>query len=208
MLSDVQRQRMADRQSRRAEYLRLRSAGFEPATEGFEPVRSGRRALHSLLVIFPAVAFLLAVALDVVYLLSGVGVWASWSSGFLFVGLLASLPATAVGVVDWTRVPTGTRARSIATWHGVISVVALSLFAAGWVSRIATSSAPPLESIVLVWSGAAILMLGGVLGGELATRLGVQPLEADFEDAEPARAGVTVIAPVEPVDEDRQIAQA
>lgn len=188
--------------------MRLRSAGYEPETEGFEPIRSGRRALHPILVTFPAAAFLLAVAFDVVYLLSGVGGWAAWSSGFLFVGLLASLPAAVVGVADWVRVPAGTRARSVATWHGLVNLAALSLFAVGWVSRIGTTSAPGLGSIVLVWSGAAILMLGGVLGGELATRLGVEQLEANLEDAEPSSAGVTVIAPVEPVGEDRQIAQA
>ncbi len=208
MLSDAQRQRMADRQARREMYLRMRSAEHEPETAGFTPVQRGHRALHPLLVVIPTAAFLLAVAFDVVYLVSGVSGWARGSSGLLFVGLLGSLPATAIGAADWARIPEGTQARSIAAWHGLVSAFALVLLILGWLSRVSTASAPGLGSILLVWSGAAILMLGGILGGELSTRLGRQPAAPAVETGAAPTAAVTVIGPAEPVAEDRQIARA
>ncbi len=208
MLSDSQRQRMMRQQLQRETYLRRRSVGLEPETEGFEVTRSGRLALHPVLAIFPAAAFLLAVALDVAYLVAGSGGWAAWSSGLLFVGLIGSLPAATIGAVDWLRIPAQTRAKALARWHGVTNLSAVALFAGGWVARLDAQSAPGFGSVLLVWSGAAVLILGGVLGGELATRLDVQVSQEAPEAVEIAVADVAIIAAVDAVSDDRKVAQA
>lgn len=207
MLSDAQRQRMTETQARREAYLRLRSTGVEPETENFAPVRAGRSAVHPLMVVLPAAAFLGAVVLDVLHLISGSGGWATWSSGLLFVGLLASLPAAIVGALDWARITPGTRARALATWHGVTSLIALGLFASGWYFRLGTASDPGFGSILLVWSGTAILMLGGVLGGELSARLCLEDTATADEAAMPA-PDVAVLVPVDHGAPDRRVAQA
>lgn len=207
MLSDAQRQRMTDTQAQREAYLRLRSEGFEPESAGFEPVRSGRLALHPLMVIFPSAAFLVAVVFDALYLVSGAGGWATWASGVLFVGLLSSLPAVVVGAADWLRVTPRTRTKSLATWHALTNLTALGLFLTGWLVRLGSPAEPGFGSTVLIWSGTAILILGGVLGGELATRLAVQLSDPTVEEPV-AVPDVAVIVPVEPVAEERQVAQA
>lgn len=186
----------------------MRSIGYEPETAGFTPVRASRLAMHPLLVIVPSIALLLAVVLDTMYLVSGAGAWARLATGLLVIGLFVSLPAAAIGLLDWTHVPTGTRAKSLATWHGLTSGIALVLFTAGLLARVGSPSNPGVVSLLLVWSGAGLLVLGGVLGGELASRLCVPIRDGEPDEAIAPPVAVPIIGPAATASDDRQIARA
>lgn len=202
---DTQPQGAAHLRGRREAYLRQRSIGVEPQTASFEPMRSGRLALHPLLGIVPGVALLFAVAFDILYLITGSGVWAIWATGLIAVGLLGGAGAAAIGVLDWRRLPSGTQAKQLATWHGATSLAALMLLTVGWLLRLGAAVEPGLGSIMLVWSGVAVLILGGVLGGELTSRLNMRP---DLDTSEIDKHAVAMISNVEPMTDERKAARA
>lgn len=88
-------------------------------------------------------------------------------------GVVSGVSAAAFGAVDWAALPTQTRAKRVATQHGVGNVVVLLLFSLVWWFRrdqpVATS--PLILGLELTGLGGAAVT--GWLGGELVNRLGV-----------------------------------
>ena len=67
--------------------------------------------------------------------------------------------------------PANTRAKRIGLWHGGGNYSVMLLFAASWWLRGLLPEPGGLPSLVLHWSGVALV--SGWLGGELVDRLGV-----------------------------------
>jgi uncharacterized membrane protein len=110
-------------------------------------------------------------------------------------GISMGLVAALFGAIDWTAIPAGTRAKTIATIHGLGNVAIVVLFAiARWLRRDQPGAATGLP---LVLEAIALLaaLVTGWLGGELVDRLavGVDPganLDAPSSlSSQPARAG-------------------
>lgn len=130
-------------------------------------------ALHQQLIPFPLGLLATAVAFD---LIAAVADWPSLAHAahyMIAAGVVTGLVAAAAGAVDWAAVPSGTRARRIATVHGLGNVVVLALFAAAWLLR----RDEPAEPSGLVIGLEVVAALGaaatGWLGGELVDRLAV-----------------------------------
>ncbi len=130
--------------------------------------------IHPMLVVFPLGLLTSAVVFDVIYLVSGNAAFAFTSFAVITVGVLGGLVAGVFGVFDWLAIPHGTRARAVATWHGVSALIVLGLSALSWALRFESGGLRPgAGAIASSFGGAALLLLTGWLGGELVDRLGI-----------------------------------
>ncbi|HVP73996.1 MAG TPA: DUF2231 domain-containing protein [Phycisphaerales bacterium] len=130
-------------------------------------------SVHQMLVVFPLGLLGTAAVFDVIFLFTrnlGVANAAYW---MILAGLITGLLAAVFGIIDWSAIPRGTRANRIGLTHAIVNVAALSLFAISFALRTADASSPPPLAVALSLAGLAVAVLGGWLGGELVTRLGV-----------------------------------
>lgn len=136
--------------------------------------KAAGHAVHQQLVVLPLGILALAVAFDVVGLVTDDTRLAFAACLMIVVGVIAGLAASVFGLVDYLAIPRGTRAKRVALLHGVGNVVVLLLFALSSVLRGgALEEVPGVGAFVL---GLVALLLSGAtgwLGGELVGRLGV-----------------------------------
>ena len=131
-------------------------------------------AVHQMLIPVPAGLFIVAALLDVV----DAFVDAPWIPTVTFwnlvVGIGSALPAAVFGFMDWTKIPTGTRAKRVGAVHGLGNLLAVLLFAIAVYLR---SGSAQYEngavSLALEVVSFGILAVTAWLGGELVDRLGV-----------------------------------
>jgi uncharacterized membrane protein len=130
-------------------------------------------AAHPMLVVLPLGLFIFAVVCDLIYLVTrepSLGAVAYWNIGG---GVVGGLAAALVGAVDWGAIPAGTRAKRIATFHGICNVVVV-LFAGSWLlRRDGVDYQPSTVAVALSVAGLAVGTVAAWLGGELVDRLGV-----------------------------------
>src|SRR5680860_37930 len=131
--------------------------------------------IHPMLITFPLGLFGMAVVFDLIDL-AGDG-WGSLSRAAYYMiaaGVVMGLLAAVFGAIDWSAIPDGTRAKRIATIHGLGNVVIVALFAAAWLLR---NDDPPENASGLPIALELIGLLGALgtawLGGELVDQLGV-----------------------------------
>jgi uncharacterized membrane protein len=137
------------------------------------PARIGKHPIHPMLVVLPLGLWVAALVFDIVYAVTGNPLWrtlAFWNIGAGIIGaLLAALP----GFVDYLALEG--RARRIGTYHMILNLAAVALFAVNWFvrTRIETDSWWPLALSLI---GVVGIGISGWLGGELvyAERVGVQ----------------------------------
>lgn len=132
--------------------------------------------LHPALVHFPVAFWLAAVLWDLV------GAWKSpdplwWQMSYwcLALGLAAALPAIVTGLLEFLAMEPDDPAMNAATAHMMAMIGATAIFAASWVLRAkaGAATAPTLWAISLALVGAAVLGVGGWLGGTLVYRHGI-----------------------------------
>lgn len=131
--------------------------------------------IHPMFIPFPLGLLGSAVLFDLIALIGGD--WPSLAHAAFYMiaaGILAGLLAAVFGAIDWLAIPGGTRAKGIATLHGLGNVVIVALFAVAWLLR---NGDPPDDAaglpIVLEVVGVLGALVTGWLGGELVDRLGV-----------------------------------
>jgi uncharacterized membrane protein len=88
-------------------------------------------------------------------------------------GVIMGLVAALFGAIDWAAIPSGTRAKKIATAHGIGNVIVVALFAIAWWLRRDDPAAIAGLPFVLEIIGVAGALVTAWLGGELVDRLGV-----------------------------------
>jgi uncharacterized membrane protein len=105
-------------------------------------------------------------------------------------GIASGLIAAVFGLIDWTAIPAGTRAKAVGLWHASANVVMLGLFAATVYVRSGTPGHPPTTTTLFVGTGAiAFGALSGWLGGELVNRLGIGVTPGAHVDAPSSLSG-------------------
>jgi uncharacterized membrane protein/nitrite reductase/ring-hydroxylating ferredoxin subunit len=127
--------------------------------------------LHPMLVALPIGFLLGALFFDLAGWLGG---WASaWTTGAylslaaIVTGLVAGVP----GLIDYLYiVPPRSSGRKRATWHMVVNVSALVMFAAAWLFRDLSSWQPAPATLLLEAAGVGLVTWGGWLGGTLVYR--------------------------------------
>jgi uncharacterized membrane protein len=130
-------------------------------------------AVHQMLIVFPLGLFSTAVIFDVIHLISGGPTWSLVSYWMIAAGIIGGPCAALFGAIDWSKIPSGTRAYRIGVLHGLGNVVVVALFAVSWWLRRPDPGNPSAIAIGFMIVGAALSLVTGWLGGELVDRLGV-----------------------------------
>jgi uncharacterized membrane protein len=128
--------------------------------------------VHQILIVFPLGLLGMAVIFDVLRLVAG---WALGTTSYHMIaaGVVGGLVAAVFGLVDWSAIPAGTRAKRIGALHGVGNVVVVVLFLGSWWLRRPDPASPSTTAFLLALLGGGLSVVTGWLGGELVDRLGV-----------------------------------
>jgi uncharacterized membrane protein len=130
-------------------------------------------SIHQMLIVFPLGLLATAVGFDIVRIITDNAHWADISYWLIAIGVITGLIAAVFGLIDWTKIPRGTRARRIGVYHGLGNVVVVVLFAISWLLRSDVPTEPTTLAYVLSFIGVLLALVTGWLGGELVDRLGV-----------------------------------
>jgi uncharacterized membrane protein len=133
--------------------------------------------VHQMLVVFPLGLLATSVIFDLVFLANREPEMALAAYWMQAAGLIGGLVAAPFGLLDWTRIPAGTRAKRVGAVHGMGNALVIVLFLCSWVLRNDPSHVPPAFALLLSFTGAAVAFVTGWLGGELVVRhgMGVHP---------------------------------
>jgi uncharacterized membrane protein len=137
------------------------------------PASVAKHPIHPMLVVLPIGLWIAALAFDIVHALSDGPVWRTLAFWNIAAGIIGALLAAVPGFVDYFDLEG--RARRIATFHMVLNLGAVALFAVNWYirTRVGPDSWWPLALSVI---GVVGIGISGWLGGELvyAERVGVE----------------------------------
>lgn len=130
--------------------------------------------IHQMLVVLPLGLLIGAVVFDILYLVFGNRLFAAVSFYNIAGGVISGLLAAVFGIIDFSNIPGGTRAKRVGTAHMFGNLIVIVLFAWSWIIRnSAVDYAPPTIALVLSFLGVGIGAVTAWLGGELVDRLGV-----------------------------------
>lgn len=140
--------------------------------------------IHQIMIPLPLGALIVATAFDVIVAFGGpaeLSIAAFWS---MLAGVLTGVAAAVFGVIDWTKIPVGTRAKRIGVIHALVNVIALVLFAiAVWLRHDEPSYLANTLVLGLELGAFAFAGMGGYFGGELVVRHAVGILEGAGPDS-------------------------
>ena len=146
--------------------------------------------IHQMLVVFPLGLLATALFFDLIALANGRHQGLFTAAYYMIAaGVVTGLLAAVFGLIDFLKIPAGTRANRIGRLHGGGNVVVVVLFAASWWLRRGAPADPPMLAIVLAAGGAALATITGWLGGELVDRLGVGVDDGAHLDAPSSLSG-------------------
>lgn len=130
--------------------------------------------IHQMLIVFPLGVLAMALFFDLIALALDRHQGLFTASYYMIAaGIVTGLLAAVFGLIDFLKIPNGTRAKRIGGLHGVGNVVVVVLFAASWLLRRGAPADPAVLAIALAALGAGLATITGWLGGELVGRLGV-----------------------------------
>lgn len=129
--------------------------------------------VHQMLIVLPLGLLAGAIIFDLIHLLADGRQWTVVAYWLIPAGVISGLVAAVFGFADWTKIPSDTRAKRIGAIHGTGNVVVVTLFTISWFLRPEPPLAPGTLALVLSFSGGALALVTGWLGGELVDRLGV-----------------------------------
>ena len=130
-------------------------------------------SVHQMLIVFPLGLLATSVVFDLVYMtnrMEEIAIAAYWTQA---AGLIGAVFAAPFGLLDWMKIPAGTRAKRVGPLHGLGNGIVVLLFLASWVLRDEPPYAPSALALLLSFSGATLAFVTGWLGGELVARHGV-----------------------------------
>lgn len=130
--------------------------------------------IHQMLIVFPLGLLATALLFDLIALALNRHQGLFTASYYMIAaGVVSGLLAAVFGLIDFLKIPSGTRAKRVGRLHGAGNVVVVVLFAASWFLRREVPADPPTLAIALAAIGAGLATFTGWLGGELVGRLGV-----------------------------------
>jgi uncharacterized membrane protein len=129
--------------------------------------------IHTMLIPFPLGLLATAVVFDLIHLIFDQEALARAAYYMIAAGIISGLLAAVFGLIDWSAIPAGTRAKSVGVQHMGGNVVVLALFGLAWLLRRDDPHDPGAFPIILELAGGALAAVTGWLGGELVDRMGV-----------------------------------
>lgn len=137
--------------------------------------------LHAIAITLPIGAWTASIVFDVIaFFVDDPGVFTTGAAVLVAIGLVGAVAAALLGFLDYSQIPTGTRARVVATIHMVANLGAMVLFAVGLAIRWFVGF-DEISVVAFVVSLVAMAIVGGsgALGGELAYHFGVRVADED-----------------------------
>ena len=143
------------------------------------PARIGKHPIHPMLVVLPLGLWVTALVFDIVHAATGNPLWRTLAFWNIAAGVVGALLAAVPGFVDYLDLDG--RARRLATYHMVLNLAAVAVFAVNWYVR---SRVPPDSRWPLALSIVGVLgvFVSGWLGGELVYVERVGGEEAERSD--------------------------
>ena len=145
--------------------------------------------VHPMLIVFPLGLLATAVAFDIVALVQKDPSWFQLSFWMIAAGIIGGLCAAVFGLIDWLKIPDGTRAKTIGLVHGLTNVIVAGLFIVSWLLRRPNPTAPDGLDILLGVIAVLLALFAGWLGGELVYRLNMGVDEGAHLDAPNSLSG-------------------
>jgi uncharacterized membrane protein len=146
--------------------------------------------IHQMLIVFPLGLLAMATIFDAIaaiYPLPHLEITSFWN---IVVGVGTAVVAAVFGFIDWAAIPANTRAKRIGLVHAGVMLVVTALFAASAVLRMDNvGHATGKPSLVLELGAFVLAGIGGWLGGELVSRLGIGVHEHAHADAPSSLSG-------------------
>lgn len=130
-------------------------------------------AIHPMLIVFPLGLLSTSVIFDVINLATQRPKFSEAAYYMIPAGVVSGLVAGVFGLIDWTAIPKGTRAKRIGLLHAIGNAAVLGLFAGSWLLRQKDPSHPTKGALILALGGTGLAMVTGWLGGELVEQLGI-----------------------------------
>jgi nitrite reductase/ring-hydroxylating ferredoxin subunit/uncharacterized membrane protein len=127
--------------------------------------------LHPALITFPFAFLYGALVADVAGRLVGRPLWWTVGAHLAVAGIAMALVAAVPGFIDYLyTVPPRSTGKRRATRHMLVNLSAVALFAVAWWLRGSVDAMPGWTSLALEAVGAALLGVGGWMGGVLVNR--------------------------------------
>src|SRR5262245_29809974 len=115
----------------------------EIEVHGREIMKAFGHPIHPMLVVFPLGLLTTSFLFDIVGWITRNGTWSYIAEYLIGAGIIGGLIAAIFGIVDWSGIEKGTRARIIGAWHGGVNVVVMFVFFWSWFLRLASPYDPP-----------------------------------------------------------------
>lgn len=170
----------------------MRTRPVKPPTQGLDMEARAKllgHPIHQMLIVFPLGLLATAIVFDLLRLFTGNGYWGDIAYWMMAAGIVGGLVAAPFGLLDWMKIPGGTRAKRVGALHGGGNLVVVLLFAASWLFRLDDPRAPETLAVVLSFAGAGLSLATAWLGGELVGRLGVGVDDGAHLDAPSSLSG-------------------
>ena len=130
--------------------------------------------VHPMLIVFPLGLLATAVIFDILYLIFNNALFPTASYYMIAAGAIGGLLAAIFGFLDWSGLPSNSRAKKIGLWHGLGNFVIVLLFIGSWLlRRNNVDFVPDTLAMILSFAGAILALFTAWIGGELVYRLGV-----------------------------------
>lgn len=146
-------------------------------------IRLAGHSVHQMLIVFPLGLLATAVVFDIIHFITADPIFLVVSFWLIAAGIIGGIIAAPFGTLDWLNIPKHTRAKTIGIVHAISNVVVLGCFIVSWLIRYPNAIDFPAVAYVFSFVGAGIAVVGGWLGGELVSRLGVGVDEGAHLDA-------------------------
>jgi uncharacterized membrane protein len=143
-------------------------------------------ALHAQLIVFPLGLLGVSPVWDIVRLRTGEPMWGALAYWTIVAGVIGALLAAVPGFIDYLKIPPRTRARTVGTYHLVLNLIVVGLFALSLGLRAggdARYSEAGWAAMLPGWLGVALAVVSGWLGGELVENHGIGVHEDAHPDA-------------------------
>lgn len=128
---------------------------------------------HPMLVTIPIGTWVASLIFDIVaFVGDDPATFTAGARWLLGIGLIGALLAAVLGLLDYTRIAPGTKAKRIATTHMLLNIGAVVVFFISWLLHFGDE--PTVGGLILTIIGLLGLSVSGFLGGELAYRYGIR----------------------------------
>src|SRR5689334_7727389 len=115
--------------------------------------------IHQMLIVFPLGLLAMGLLFDIIALFKDNGSDLHRAANYMIeAGIIGGLVAAVFGLIDWTGIPSGTRAKSIGLLHGGGNVVIVALFIIAWWLRRDAPQDPSNTAIVLEIIGGGLAL--------------------------------------------------